>query len=91
MRVVERGGKKAVTDYEVTVRAEGVARVALWPRTGRTHQLRVQLASMGAPILGDRIYGDVSSAPRLLLHAQSLEIPATAGHAARHFTSPVPF
>ena len=49
----------------------------LWeatPRTGRTHQIRVHLAGIGRPILGDFLYGGKSSeVPRIMLHAKSLE------------------
>ena len=44
-----------------------------FPKTGRTHQLRVQLAHKGFPILGDPVYGDKKSAKRLMLHAEALE------------------
>jgi 23S rRNA-/tRNA-specific pseudouridylate synthase len=47
--------------------------VTLFPETGRTHQLRAHLASLGAPILGDRLYGGAEG-PRCLLHAQSLAV-----------------
>lgn len=53
-------------------------RVALLPITGRSHQLRVHLWSLGHPILGDELYGDAASraaAPRLLLHACGLALP----------------
>lgn len=55
------------------------SRLHLTPTTGRTHQLRVHLAHIGHPILGDALYGDKASAPRLLLHAKRLCIthPAT--------------
>ena len=51
------------------------ADVLFFPRSGRTHQLRVHAADprgLGAPILGDRLYGDERSAPRLMLHAERL-------------------
>lgn len=53
-----RGAVEAVTDYEVTDVGDGLSYVALYPHTGRTHQLRVQLAHAGCPILGDGKYGD---------------------------------
>lgn len=93
--VVERGGKHAVTDYEI-ISAPGPGRpdaqaVRLWPRTGRTHQLRVHLAHMNAPILGDRLYGNPESSPRLLLHAFRLVLPAGQDdYPERTFTAPVP-
>jgi 23S rRNA-/tRNA-specific pseudouridylate synthase len=68
----ERGGDTATTEYIVRDRAVGL--VELRPRTGRTHQLRVHLTSVGAPIRGDRLYGDVTTAPRLMLHASRLEL-----------------
>jgi tRNA pseudouridine32 synthase/23S rRNA pseudouridine746 synthase len=48
------------------------SRVELEPVTGRTHQLRVHLAAIVHPILGDALYGDILSAPRLLLHSSAL-------------------
>lgn len=66
-------GKEAVTHYEVLGNLEGHARVALWPETGRTHQLRVHCAhpeGLGNPIVGDRLYG--TAGPRLMLHATKL-------------------
>ena len=50
-----------------------VAVVALFPQTGRTHQLRAHLAGIGFPIVGDRLYGGAEG-PRCLLHAHCLEI-----------------
>ncbi|HEX5339099.1 MAG TPA: RluA family pseudouridine synthase [Gallionella sp.] len=52
--------------------ATGTTRLELEPVTGRTHQLRVHMAAIGHPILGDALYGDAASAPRLLLHARTL-------------------
>lgn len=67
-------GKPSLTHVEVLSRnaATNTARVRLIPVTGRTHQLRVHLAHRGYPILGDALYGELASAPRLMLHACAL-------------------
>ncbi len=67
-------GKPSLTRYRLLAydAATDTSRVELKPITGRTHQLRVHMAAIGHPILGDVLYGDVASAPRLLLHASSL-------------------
>lgn len=57
--------------------------------TGRTHQIRVQLAEVGAPIAGDLRYGD-TAARRLLLHAEELVLPAEKGAPALRLQAPVP-
>ncbi len=70
-------GKPSITDYRVLRQWERHAFVSLKPRTGRTHQLRVHMASIGHPILGDPIYSrpdpDFPEAP-LMLHAHRLSI-----------------
>jgi tRNA pseudouridine32 synthase/23S rRNA pseudouridine746 synthase len=73
-------GKPALTHWRVQERDPlgAHSRVALHPITGRSHQLRVHLAALGHPILGDELYGDAASrhaAPRLLLHACRLGLP----------------
>ncbi len=90
MIVVAKGGQGAVTRYMVTAAKPDRQLVRLWPLTGRTHQLRVHLAAMGAPILGDRLYGDATAASRLLLHARRLVLPPLAGGGERVFTAPLP-
>ena len=67
-------GKQAITDFEVLSVSDGRSRVALYPHTGRTHQLRVHCAhpdGLHAPIVGDHLYG--TPADRLYLHAEYLE------------------
>ena len=66
-------GDEAVTDFELINRIEGKScEFRCYPKTGRTHQIRVQLAHKGYPILGDATYGRKKSAPRMMLHAQEL-------------------
>ncbi len=64
--------KEAVTYYRVIKRSPSVTFVALFPQTGRTHQLRVHMAYLKHPILGDAKYGKKETFPRLALHAQSI-------------------
>jgi 23S rRNA pseudouridine1911/1915/1917 synthase len=90
MAAVEKGGQHAVTRYAVEASAPGRQLVRLWPETGRTHQLRVHLAALGAPILGDRLYGTPESASRLLLHAQRITLPPDAPLAGRRYVAPLP-
>lgn len=92
MSVVTRGGKHAVTEYHVVAedKAHGRQLIELQPQTGRTHQLRVHLAHLGAPILGDRLYGDATSADRLLLHAYQLVLPAVDPYPQRTYSAPIP-
>lgn len=72
--ISEEYGKSAVTRFEVIERTDGYTRIAFYPLTGRTHQLRVHAAhhlGLNAPIVGDELYGN--KADRLCLHAESLE------------------
>ena len=75
---IDPNGKSAQTTYHVLVENDAQSLVELKPTTGRTHQLRVHLAHLNAPILGDRVYGK-SSDCRMMLHAQKLEITLPSG------------
>jgi 23S rRNA pseudouridine1911/1915/1917 synthase len=68
----EDGARDAVTRYRVLRRLENATLVALYPTTGRTHQLRVHMRYLGNPVLGDPKYGNRRAFPRLALHAQSI-------------------
>lgn len=85
-------GKSAVTEWHVLERSSGRTRVALFPLTGRTHQLRVHAAhplGLGAPIVGDRLYGHEES--RLHLHAESLSFKHPKTGRLLSFERPAPF
>lgn len=72
--VNEEYGKPAITNYHVLERSPKHTRIAFYPLTGRTHQLRVHAAhpqGLNTPIIGDELYG--KKADRLYLHAESLE------------------
>jgi len=70
---VGKNGKPAETYIKVLAKANNQSLVECHPKTGRTHQLRVHLAHLGHPIVGDRFYNG-SPAERLMLHAKELEI-----------------
>lgn len=84
-------GKPSVTRWRVLGYEGETTRVELEPVTGRSHQLRVHLAALGHPILGDPLYAPASKAPRLLLHASALRLAHPASGAERAFESPPPF
>jgi len=85
---IDPNGKPAQTTYHVLAENDAQSLVELKPTTGRTHQLRVHLAHLNAPILGDRVYGK-SSDCRMMLHAQKLEITLPSGE-RRVFEAIVP-
>ncbi|MBU1424595.1 MAG: RluA family pseudouridine synthase [Gammaproteobacteria bacterium] len=84
-------GKPSLTHYRLLGFDAGNSRVELEPVTGRTHQLRVHMAAIGHPILGDALYGDEASAPRLMLHAMSLDLFHPVTGAPLRFVSAAPF
>ncbi len=80
--------------HEQPTGIDGATRLQLEPVTGRSHQLRVHLLSIGHPIAGDELYADPDTqamAPRLLLHACVLSLPHPASGETLHFTCPCPF
>ena len=73
-------GQAAVTDWRLLGRAGDLAWLALFPRTGRTHQVRVHCALLGCPVLGDPVYGGGDrdggdGGARLHLLARAIELP----------------
>jgi len=69
-------GKPALTDWRVLRQDAQTTRLRLFPKTGRSHQLRVHMREIGHPILGDAFYatGAALNFPRLMLHAESLRL-----------------
>ena len=87
-------GKPAQTDWKVLGHdPDGTTRVRLFPLTGRSHQLRVHMAELGHPILGDPLYaeGPARDYPRLMLHAESLRFAHPETGKGVTFTAPCPF
>jgi len=91
LRHIEAGGYEAITHWSVIERYPHSTRVALSPETGRSHQLRLHLAEIGHPILGDTFYGNETLAPRLLLHAKSLTFAEDTGTQERTYEAYTPF
>ena len=85
-------GKSAVTEYEVLDARDGRTLLALYPHTGRTHQLRMHCAhpdGLGSPIVGDELYGH--KAERLCLHCDQIEFAHPVTGERMHFNLPNPF
>lgn len=72
MSVLDIGGKKAITHYEVIQEYEKYSHIKLKLETGRTHQIRVHMAYMGHSVLGDEVYGSAKNNPFKFLHGQCL-------------------
>jgi 23S rRNA pseudouridine1911/1915/1917 synthase len=94
MAVVSPGqGRAAITDYEVRDYYANTTLVAVYPRTGRTHQIRVHLAALGHPVVGDRVYGPARDPWRLgrhFLHAHRLRLRRPGDGAWLDLVSPLP-
>jgi 23S rRNA pseudouridine1911/1915/1917 synthase len=100
MGVRERGGRAARTAYHVLRRLPGMTALILELETGRTHQIRVHLAYIGHPVLGDRVYGgrrerlhagsDGPQAERQMLHAWRLRFRHPRTGTWLEFTAPIP-
>ena len=87
-------GKDALTHWHVLKRERNATRVRLIPETGRTHQLRVHMMSIGHAILGDRFYGnaiEINLAKELQLHAKQLVVNHPKSGKSLAFVSNVPF
>ncbi|MBA98376.1 pseudouridine synthase [Sulfitobacter sp.] len=91
--VCHETGKAAQTDWRLLKDEGETARVRLSPRTGRSHQLRVHMLSLGHPILGDPFYasGPALDYPRMMLHSEELRFNHPQGGHSTKIRSKAPF
>ncbi len=91
-----RRGREAVTEYRVVAEGERASLLAVRILTGRTHQIRVHMAALGHPVLGDGVYGGKGARPpgldlpRQMLHAHRLSFTHPVTGESLSFTAPVP-
>lgn len=93
MKLDEENGREALSLYRVLGQAGDLSLVQLEPCTGRTHQLRVHMAALGCPILGERIYANSPAppaGPRLHLHAREVRVPLYSRREAVTVQAPLP-
>ena len=101
MTSFSRAARDAETRWEVAERLFGATLVRVWPKTGRTHQIRVHFSENGFPVLGDKVYGGRKSRPRNsatlgvlikrhALHAKSLGFTHPSTGSRVEFTAEIP-
>lgn len=92
-KVCHETGKAAQTDWRVVRSTDAETRVRLMPKTGRSHQLRVHMLSLGHVILGDPFYatGEALDHPRLMLHSETLQLRHPDSNKGLRFTAKAPF
>lgn len=97
MAILDNGGKRAVTNWRVVKSVDGLSVIECRIETGRTHQIRVHMASLGCPVIGDAVYGRpaldkrISPAPaRQMLHAWKLKLWHPTEGRQMEFEAPVP-
>lgn len=91
--VCHETGKPAQTEWKMIKNDGATARIRLHPKTGRSHQLRVHMLSLGHPILGDPFYasGDALAYPRMMLHSEELRFKHPQGGKSVKIRSAAPF
>ena len=97
MAIVERNGKIAITNWQLASSQGSISTVVCRIETGRTHQIRVHMASLGCPVIGDKVYGKSALDRRLdpvpqrqMLHAWKLALWHPAKGVQMEFTAPIP-
>ena len=91
--VCHETGKPAITEWRVLKYEGQSTRIRLFPKTGRSHQLRVHMQALGHPILGDPFYADGAARdfPRLMLHSEELRLKNPEGGVSMKFRAPAEF
>ena len=87
---VNKNGKHAITDYEVLYTGKSVTLLRLLLHTGRTHQIRVHMAHIGCPLLGDKVYGGADGLDRPALHSLKIRLTHPFTGEVLELTAPVP-
>lgn len=89
-QMVREDGKKSVTEYKVMSTYPGAALLRVRPITGRTHQIRLHLAAIGHPLVGDRLYGGRGEAARPALHSAFLSLRHPVTRQRLEMSAPLP-
>ena len=89
-RIIAPDGKSAETYYEVIEKYSGLSLIRLFPKTGRTHQIRLHLSYIGTPIYGDFLYGQEVLGERIRLHCKSVCFPHPVTKKPLIITAPIP-
>lgn len=97
MAIVEKGGKVAITNYSLLKNYGTYSSIECRIETGRTHQIRVHMSSLGCPVLGDEAYGKSAwdkrltpPPPRQMLHAWKLKLWHPTRNESMEFIAPIP-
>lgn len=91
MTAKSAAGRQAITDYKVLRHFEDYSYLEVKIGTGRTHQIRVHLASIGHPVAGDKLYGaPPATLPRFFLHAQRISFTSPTSGEKITITAPLP-
>ena len=90
---VTKSGKEAITDFKVLKRFDGYTLLEVTIKTGRTHQIRVHMAQIGYPIIGDEVYSNGKNPFGVhgqMLHAKTLEFTHPTTNEIVRFEAPLP-
>lgn len=89
-RCINSSGKTAITDYEVIGIYGEFSLIRLFPKTGRTHQLRLHLSHIGTPIFADFLYGEAVEKERIRLHAECVTFIHPFSGEEMKISAPIP-